>query len=61
MPNRLLLYVWLGNATDRRSGYDAIDANVDLPPLTIATVVEHELKVIDLENPVASFNDFGSV
>jgi ABC-type polysaccharide/polyol phosphate transport system ATPase subunit len=65
MPNRLLLYVWLGSATDRRSGYDAIDANVNLPPLTIATIIEHELKVIELEKPVAAlvagFNEFESV
>jgi ABC-type polysaccharide/polyol phosphate transport system ATPase subunit len=65
MPNRLLLYAWLGSATDRRSGYDAIDANVDLPPLTIAgqtkdrkllgvIFVEHELRRIELERPVAA-------
>ena len=37
MANRLMVYAWFGSATDRRSGYDAIDANVDLPPLTIVT------------------------
>jgi ABC-type polysaccharide/polyol phosphate transport system ATPase subunit len=64
MPNRLLLYVWLGSA-DHRRGYDRIDANVDLPPLTIATeikdmkldgvvFVEYELRKIELERPVAA-------
>jgi ABC-type polysaccharide/polyol phosphate transport system ATPase subunit len=68
MPNRLLLWVWLGNA-DRSSAYDCIDANVDLPPLTIASetmtlrgvvFVEHELRKIEMERPAdALVTSFG--
>jgi ABC-type polysaccharide/polyol phosphate transport system ATPase subunit len=65
MPNRFLLYVRLGSATDRRSGYDVIDANIDLPALTIASetkdrkfegvvFVEHELRRIEMARPVAA-------
>jgi ABC-type polysaccharide/polyol phosphate transport system ATPase subunit len=64
LANRLLLYVWLGSA-DGSCGYDVIDANVDLPPLTIATetkgvklrgvvFVEHEVRKIEMEVPVAA-------
>ena len=51
-PNCLLLYVWLGPA-DFRQSYDVIDANVNLPPLSIgnedeghkgAVIIEHEVK-----------------
>jgi ABC-type polysaccharide/polyol phosphate transport system ATPase subunit len=56
MPNCLSLYVCLGSA-DLSFAYDVIDANVDLPPLTIAaeteqtklrgvTFLEHELRNI---------------
>ena len=61
MPNRLMLYVWLGSATDLRSGYDVIDANVDLPPLTIGTetnagviFVEYELRKWEAKRPAAA-------
>jgi ABC-type polysaccharide/polyol phosphate transport system ATPase subunit len=64
-PNRFLLYVRLGSATDRRSGYDAIDANIDLPALTIASetkdrmlegvvFVEHEFRRIEMARQVAA-------
>jgi ABC-type polysaccharide/polyol phosphate transport system ATPase subunit len=63
MPSSLLLWVWLGNA-DRTRAYDCIDANVDLPPLTIATetadmklrgvfFVEHELRKIEMKRTAA--------
>ena len=59
MPNRFLLYVWLESA-DGHDGYDVIDVNVDLPPLTIATeteetklhgviFIQHELRKIEME------------
>jgi hypothetical protein len=65
MPNRFLLYFRLGSATDRRSGYDAIDANIDLPALTIASeikdrkldgavFVEHEFRRIGMARQVAA-------
>jgi ABC-type polysaccharide/polyol phosphate transport system ATPase subunit len=57
MPNCLSLYVCLASA-DQSFAYDVIDANVDLPPLTIAaetertkllgvTFVEHEVRKIE--------------
>jgi ABC-type polysaccharide/polyol phosphate transport system ATPase subunit len=61
MPNRLMLYVWLGSATDLLSGYDVIDANVNLPPLIIGTetnagviFVEYELQKREAERPAAA-------
>ena len=42
MPNRLSVYVWLGRddvswmKAGKQFGYDVIDANIDLPTLTIA-------------------------
>jgi ABC-type polysaccharide/polyol phosphate transport system ATPase subunit len=67
MPNRLSVYVWLGRAdvswmkAGDQFGYDVIDTNIDLPPLTIApdteqtellgiTFVEHELRNIEWKN-----------
>jgi ABC-type polysaccharide/polyol phosphate transport system ATPase subunit len=67
MPNCLSLYVWLGRAdvswmhAGKQFGYDVIDTNIDLPPLTIApeteqtkllgiTFVEHELRNIEWKN-----------
>jgi ABC-type polysaccharide/polyol phosphate transport system ATPase subunit len=67
MPNRLSVYVWLGRAdvswmkAGKQFGYDVIDTNIDLPPLTIApepeqtellgiTFVEHELRNIEWKN-----------
>jgi Wzt C-terminal domain len=61
MPNRLMLYVWLGSATDLLSGYDVIDANVNLPPLIIGTetnagviFVEYELRKWEAKTPAAA-------
>jgi hypothetical protein len=64
MPNRLLLWVWFGPVGPGIS-YDCIDANVDLPPLTIraegkdrklhgAVFIEHELRKIEIKGPVAA-------
>jgi ABC-type polysaccharide/polyol phosphate transport system ATPase subunit len=67
MPNCLSLYVWLGRAdmswmhAGKQFGYDVIDTNVDLPPLTIAaeneqtkllgvTFIEHELRKIECKD-----------
>jgi ABC-type polysaccharide/polyol phosphate transport system ATPase subunit len=61
MPNRLMLYVWLGSATDLLSGYDVIDANVNLPPLIVGTetnagviFVEYKLRKWEAERPAAA-------
>jgi ABC-type polysaccharide/polyol phosphate transport system ATPase subunit len=65
MPNRFLLYAWLGPSDISRRGYDVIDANIDLPPLTIKTemkdsnfngavFIEHEFRKIEMEMPVTS-------
>jgi Wzt C-terminal domain len=59
MPNRLGLFAWLGSADRSESYYDVIDANVDLPPLTIGAVtkdwefdgiisIEHELMKMEV-------------
>jgi ABC-type polysaccharide/polyol phosphate transport system ATPase subunit len=64
MPNRLLPRVWLRlGGTDHTRNYDVIDANIDLPALTLATAtkhrklhgvvfVEHELRKIEIGRPI---------
>jgi ABC-type polysaccharide/polyol phosphate transport system ATPase subunit len=65
MPNRFLLYGWLGPSDISRRGYDVIDANVDLPALTIgaetkdkklngAVFIEHTLKKFEMKRTVAA-------
>jgi ABC-type polysaccharide/polyol phosphate transport system ATPase subunit len=62
LPNEFLLYVWLGRA-ELRNSYDVIDANVNLPPLTIegrneagiprgVVAIEHEVRDFEIEQPV---------